>query len=288
MTAEQTFEALEHLGRAERKKAVRQLIYKKGKRPACLTQQLRLMEMFHHDHTLGQFERTYALVAAAHKASETLDTASLVCCRNRLHDRFVWARTLPMRKALRKDGLHMRFSILNVQINSAILLGMEDGTKYAQEALDCLSEIDPRRTTHYSFNSTTNILNTVGLALLVKPEALPDTIDMIRAMLFHSIRMKFAGELSARILPRSLPSHLSMLSPPSHFIKFEESFRKFLTLKSAADITSDRERRGLYWSIAEECVLQSTNEQKQAHLDAVRRHLTHRWTSAAPPCGGNP
>jgi hypothetical protein len=279
MTAEQALEQLNRLGRAKRDKAIRQLIYKKAQRPVSRTEQLRLLEMFHHDDTLARFERTYALVAATHKASESLDTASLNRFLPALSEALAWAKTLPMRKELRKDGLHMRFSILNVLINAAVLLGREDRHAHAEDALACLRDINPRKTTHYTFNSTTNILNTLGVALLVKPSAFADTIDVIRALLYHSIRMKFAGDWPALILPQSLPLRLAEVTPPSNFIKFEESFRKFLSIKSAADLETDTERQALFWEIAKECVSQSTQEQKQAHLDAVSLHLSAHWTT---------
>ncbi|MGY9047064.1 hypothetical protein P775_18440 [Puniceibacterium antarcticum] len=282
LTADGAYAVISTQGRTKREKTIQNLLYKKGKRPASLAEQLKLLEMFFNDDGLAQFERTYSLVAAAHKASEILDKDALARFLPKLETCFDWACTLPMRKQLRKDGLHMRFSILNVLVNASVMLGLDTRYTYADQAFTALAEVNPRKTTHYTFNSTTNILNTVGVALLIRPEAFGGTARLLRGLLFHSLRMKFAGDLPSVLLRIGVPATLSEVEPPSNFIKFEESFRKFLAIKRAADAASDQEKNTLYWLIAEECVGQHTAEQKAAHLESVRRILAPGWALEGP------
>lgn len=281
MSADEAIAAVQSQSRAQRDKTVRRLLYKKGNRPADRADQLRLLESFANDDGLAPFERTYALVAASHKASELLDTDTLARFIPRLDTCYDWARTLPMRKELRKDGLHLRFSLLNVLVNASLLLDLAQRDRYAATALSAMADINPRKTTHYTFNSTTNILNTVGVALLIRPQAFAENIDIIRGLLFHSLRMKFARDLPAVLLRIGIPATLAEVDPPSNFLKFEESFRKFLAIKRAADATTDVDRAECYRIIAEECVSQSTPAQRAAHLDAVNRLLAPGWN--APP-----
>ncbi|ETX27560.1 hypothetical protein [Roseivivax isoporae] len=279
LTADQAIAAVRRQGPAQRQRTVRALLYKKGNRPPDRAIQLRLLESFADDAELGPFERTYALVAAAHKASELGDAGTLAGFVPRLETSFDWARDLPMRQELRKDGLHLRFSILNVLIHAALWLDLDARDTYAGQILQAVAGINPRKTTHYTFNSTTNILNTVGIALLVRPGAMTATLPILRGLLYHSLRMKFARDLPAVMLRLGIPEDIAAVEPPSNFLKFEESFRKYLAIKRAEAAGTDAERVAHCWVIAEECVGQYTPEQKARHIDGIRRNLAPAWSA---------
>ncbi|MGY9047063.1 hypothetical protein P775_18435 [Puniceibacterium antarcticum] len=279
-TADEAFAQISRQGRAQRYRTIRRLLYRKSERPTPLDEQLRLLEMFAADETLNKFERTYALVATAHKASETGAKDKLASFIPRLESGFAWARTLPMCNELRKDGLHLSFSILNVLINASVLLGLEQRYDYADHALTTLKGINPRKTGRYTYNSATNILNTVGVALLIRPATLhgsSNILGLLRNLIYHGLVLNFGGNLHTVLLRSGIPSTLAEIVPPSSFTEFESSFRRYLTIRCALLATTDQEMQDLYWQIADQCIAQHAPAQKAAHLAAVRRHLLPTW-----------
>ncbi|WP_136444111.1 hypothetical protein [Pacificoceanicola onchidii] len=260
-------------------KQVKSLLYKKANRPEDIAEQRALFQGLHTLPGLSRFEQTYALIAATHKASELCLPEAVAANAPALWDCYDWAKGLPGKTELRKDGNHLRFSILYVLMNGGVLTQAKDLPQTAQTVLKALATINPRQTTHYSFNTTTNILNIVGLALLVERDRLPDTVPLLSALMFHALRMKFTHGALKSYFHIGHPEKLSDIEPPSNFVKFEESFRKFLIIKSAAEDPQGLYAPQAFWDVARECVPDWTEAQKQAHLQA----LAQLTPDAGPP-----
>ncbi|MHA6344095.1 hypothetical protein [Roseivivax sp. CAU 1761] len=278
LTAAEAAAALAGLGRRDRRKTAQALIYHKRHRPADLREQAALLETLSAEPALLPNDRDYAMIAAAHKASELVDrdlTARLIPALTTILER---AMGLPARNALRLDGVHMRFSVLNVLLNGGILTGHPERGAWARRTRDALDGIDPRRVSPYLFNSTSNIVKTVGLSLIVEPEELGRAADQVKALLFYAIRLRYAGNPVFALTRRFGPKRLGDLRFQSAFGKMEDSFVRLDAIQRAAEANADAgDRVAALARLAEACVAQIRPEQKAAMLAAVESHCAPQW-----------
>lgn len=270
MTADAVLEALEKLDGRPRRKAAQQLLYKKRARPDDRHAQLRIMSSLAEWDGLNRFDRTYALVASAHKACELVEREAMAGLLPRLEEAYSWAQGLRERNVLRMDGVHLRFSVLNVLINGSLLVRSGACRTHARAALDALDRIDPRRVSPYLYNSSSNIVKTVGLAVVLVPEHLPRRADQVQALLDYGVRLRGTREWLLPLTRRFGARRLADMQAEAAFLEFEESCLRALALRSAARAQDDDARRDALWQVAESCVGQYTEAQKSALLDAVQ------------------
>lgn len=273
-TAAETLAALDGLTRRERHKAALRLLYKKRFRPANREAQRALLEAFADWQDLSRFERTYALVAAGHKACELADKAAMAALLPRLEEAYAWALTLPCRNVLRMDGLHMRFSILNVLINGSLLSAPDDAPRHADTALAAFEAIDMRRASPYLFNSTSNIVKTLCLATLLRPETLARRAREAESLLDFAMSLRGWRHALLPLTRRWGPRRLEDRKPHRAFREFEDTMQRFLLLRRAA--ATDASTKEALRQLAESSIAQYTPEQKHALLSALLPRIVPR------------
>lgn len=279
MSAAQAQDVLAGLGPRARRKAIQGLIYRKGTRPAALSDQLVLLRALADAPVLRPFDRTYALIACAHKALESVDTDMLSALGPRLDEAWAFAATLPQRDVLRMDGLHMRFSVLNVAINRALLLDDPGLPALCRAAIAALNALVPRRASPYLFNSSSNIIKTVGLALALDPAQIPHMADQVGRLIFLSLKPRHAHEVLEPILRRFGPSRLEDVEPDTPFSEFEETFERYRLLRALKVETDPAHRDAALLALGRSCIGQRTEAQRSALQAALDRALATNRTA---------
>lgn len=270
MTADQTVAALEAMPARRARPVIRRMIYKKSTRPEDLGEQLRLLQHFARSERLDRFERTYALIACAHKACEVLDLDTLAAIEPDLADAFDWARGLPQRNILRNDGFHMRYSLLNVQINSALLRDSPALPALCTMATDTLDDLVPRFASPYLFNSSTNVAKTVCLAVALGAGDAPRVHGQLRRMISLSLTFTHLHKVTEPLTRRFGLKRLDAYTPPSTYSEFEDTMKRLFLLEDLCQTPADTNLRR---RLARACVIHRTEAQKAAMLAALERHL---------------
>lgn len=275
MSAEAVVKALDAMPKGERHKAVQKLIYKKGQRPTDLRQQTLLLDHLSQDAGLQKIDRIYALIAGAHKVCEQVLTDEAEHWSARLEDALITARAMPYSFGLRKDRTHLVFSLLNVALNVDLLAGGTRLAAYAQATFEEVDRLKLHKMTPYLFNSTSNVVKAVGIALLQRPADLPKQTDLMLRLMSFGIEIN--NPVYWRIFRRfQAPRALAQVKTRAAYESFRNSMRRLDRIEEAANAPlPDRPDR--LRAVAEACLAQSNDAQKAALLAAVETHLAPSW-----------
>lgn len=275
MSAEAILRSLDEMPKRQRNQAVQKLIYKKGQRPTDLTQQTLLLEHLSQDTRLQTVDRIYSLIAGAHKVCEQVRTEKAEQWSRRLEDALGVAREMPYSFGLRKDRTHLVFSLLNVAINLDLLAGGHRLETYSQATFDEVDGLKLHKMTPYLFNSTSNVVKAVGIALLHDPSALPKQADLMLRLMSFGIEINNPSHWR---IYRSFqtPATLAEVKTRAAFESFRNSMRRVDRIEDAAKAT-DSERPDRLQAVAGACLAQSNEAQKLALLAAVEAILAPAW-----------
>lgn len=277
MTGAEALDRLTSLKGARQLRAVRGFLYTKHSRPKDLPDQLLVLEALSQWPSLSIFDRSFALVASAHKACELVDVERCRALLPRLGAALGEASGLPPRAALRMDRTHLVFSILNVAMNLSLLVGDPVLDDHARRVIAEVEGLDPRRTTGYLYNSSSNILKTLGLALLVHPDRAAALAAQMQRILYIGVRANFAAPVPWSLTRLTLPRRLEAIDVGAAFREFEGTMRRFGRLQALAQNDDPARRAALLHRLADACVGQAQERQKQAMMAAVSRTLAPRW-----------
>lgn len=275
MSAEAILRSLDEMPKRQRNQAVQKLIYKKGQRPTDLTQQTLLLEHLSQDTRLQTVDRIYSLIAGAHKVCEQVRTEKAEQWSRRLEDALGVAREMPYSFGLRKDRTHLVFSLLNVAVNLDLLAGGHRLETYSQATFDEVDGLKLHKMTPYLFNSTSNVVKAVGIALLHDPSALPKQADLMLRLMSFGIEINNPSHWR---IYRSFqtPATLAEVKTRAAFESFRNSMRRVDRIEDAAKAT-DSERPDRLRAVAGACLAQSNEAQKLALLAAVEAILAPAW-----------
>lgn len=270
ITADDTLARLNAMPRRAARRAMQRLIYRKSSRPADLAQQMALLRALARAEPLDRFGRTYALIACAHKASETVDTDMLDSIDAELHETLDWARALPQRNILRRDGFHLRYSVLNVLIGSALLRDAGDLSALAATALSELDRLSPRRASSYLFNSSSNVVKTVCLAVALAPGNAAHVHQQLRRLIDLSLGLVHVHQMIEPLTRRFGPRRLEAVSPSSAYAEFEATQKRLFLLE---DLCRNPQDAAMRHRLATASVGRKTEAQTAAMMAALDRHL---------------
>jgi hypothetical protein len=271
LTAAESLAALERLPRRRARAAMRDLIYRKSSRPRALPEQLALLQALARAPQLDRFAQSYALIACAHKASELVDRPMLAAIDADLQAAFDWAADLPQRNVLRMDGFHLRYSLLNVLIGSALLRGDDAAlAPLTARALDTLDGLAPRRASSYLFNSSSNVVKTVCLAVAFAPERAAPVHQQLRRLISLSLSLVHLHQMAEPLVRRFGLRRLDAVKPASAYTEFEATMKRLFLLEELAASPGDP---ALCRRLARASMARRTEAQEAAMAAALERHL---------------
>lgn len=266
MTADDTLAHLDAMPRRAARRTMRRLIYRKSSRPDDRNEQMALLRSLARAEQLDRFERTYALIACAHKACELVDIAMLASIDPDLHAALDWARTLRQRNVLRMDGFHLRFSVLNVLMSSALLRNSGDLASLAACALDELDRLEPRRASSYLYNSSSNVVKTVCLAVALVPERAEHAHRQLRRLIDLSLGLVHIHQMIEPVTRRFGPRRLEDVPRSGAFAEFEATMKRVFLLE---DFSAHPEDANLRRRLAKASIGRKTEAQAAALMAAL-------------------
>jgi hypothetical protein len=276
-------EALDQLSQMpvrKRRKVARILIYKKGRRPVGLDDQIVLLDALRKEPALTEFDQLYALIAGSHKVCEALLHEDAVRWLNMLLEAEPQIRRMPISYGLRKDRTHLVFSALNVALNLNLFIEENNGPRLADWFFDELNALNPKRMTPYLFNTTSNVVKCAGLVIFRKPDVARETVKLMRRLISYSIEIN--NPIHWWVYSRfQSPARLADVAERDAFRSFVNSMKRLDAMEDVATITDAAGQHEALRKVAGLCVAQSNSDQKAALLERVDRILVQRRESGA-------
>jgi hypothetical protein len=268
----------------KRRKVARTLIYKKGRRPVDLDDQIVLLDALRKEPALTDFDQFYALIAGSHKVCEALLHEDAAHWLNMLREAEPQIRKMPISYGLRKDRTHLVFSALNVALNLNLFIEENNGPRLADWFFDELDALNPKRMTPYLFNTTSNVVKCAGLVILRKPDAACETVKLMRRLISYSIEI--SNPIHWWVYSRfQSPARLADVTERSAFGSFVNSMKRLDAMEDVATITDAAGQRDALRKVAGLCVAQANPKQKAALLETVDRILDQHGASGTQRSG---
>ncbi len=268
----------------KRRKVARILIYKKGRRPVDLDDQIVLLDALRKEPALTDFDQLYALIAGGHKVCEALLYEDAVRWLNMLLEAEPQIRKMPISYGLRKDRTHLVFSALNVALNLNLFIEENNGTRLEDWFFDELDALNPKRMTPYLFNTTSNVVKCAGLVIFRKPDVARETVKLMRRLVSYSIEIN--NPIHWWVYSRlQSPARLADVSERNAFRSFVNSMKRLDAMEDVATITDAAGQHDALRKVAGLCVAQSNSDQKAALLEIVDRILVQRGHSGTQSSG---
>ncbi|MCT4554503.1 MAG: hypothetical protein N4A53_07440 [Pelagimonas sp.] len=275
MTAEAVLQVLAGMPKRTRIKTSQMLIYKKGRRPADLKEQQYLLNKLSDDPTLAEIDRVYALIAGGHKTCELLDLEGAEAWSARLAEVLPQVRAFPYVFGLRRDRTHVVFSLLNVAMNVDLIAGGHRYAEFAQTVLDEVDGLKLRKMTPYLFNSSSNIVKAVGMALLCKPDERARQADLMARLMSYAVEIN--NPIFWYVFSRfTAPASLRQVEIRAAFGSFRNSMQRLTHIEEAA--AADPADLPLKMrQIAGSCLAQSRPEQHIMLQERVQTLFGDSW-----------
>lgn len=254
---------LKTLSKRKRRKTARALIYKKNQRPEEKSEQIALLAALRGEEALTDFDRSYALIAGAHKVCERVDIESAPAWLNDILGTEAQIRAMPIGFGLRKDRTHLVFSFLNIALNLDLLTGSHHSIRLGDWFMEELENLNPKRMTPYLFNSTSNIMKCAGIAALSRPAAAGSLALLMRKLISYSIEINNFGHWWIHSRFRA-PSKVSKISERAAFGEHCRTIVRLSALEAAAEQNDAALRAKLLKETAYLCVAQATDQQREA------------------------
>lgn len=283
-TGSEALNQLSQMSARKRRKVARILIYKKGRRPVDLDDQIVLLDALRKEPALTDFDQLYALIAGGHKVCEALHYEDAVRWLNMLLEAEPQIRKMPISYGLRKDRTHLVFSALNIALNLNLFIEDNNGPRLADWFFEELNALNPKRMTPYLFNTTSNVVKCAGLVIFQKPDIAHATINLMRRLISYSIEIN--NPIHWWVYSRfQSPARLADVTERNAFRSFVNSVKRLDAMEDVVMTTDAAGKHDALRRVARLCIAQSNVDQKSALLEKVDRMLVHRRLSETQSSG---
>lgn len=272
MDGQTALAVLANMPRRRKCKSARLLIFKKATRPRNLDDQVVLLDALSQDQTLTRFDRNYAVIAAGHKICELVDVEGSKTWVDRMRAEWSEIAAMPIGYGLRKDRTHLVFSWLNVAMNLDLMRGGDQAGVWADATISEIDALNPRQMTPYLFNSNSNIIKVIGLSILKRPEQLDRLFDL--ALRLESYGIEINNPVFWWVFSRfQSPERISQVDTRAAFTSHRKSMRRLDAIEHATKAKDAGTRHQALLRVADLCVAQANDNQKQALLNVVQTKI---------------
>lgn len=271
-TGEAVLTAFAAMPPRQRRKAARRLIYKKSTRPEDLTEQLIVLDALETDSALTSFDHFYALIAGSHKVIEQVDVAVAKARSERMWSIWPKVREMPVGYGLRKDRTHLVFSYLNVAMNLDLLAGSVRAKDWAEAAIAEVDGLNPRQMTPYLFNSNSNTIKVLGIAVLSCRGELERMYDLSLRLVSYGIEVN--NPIFWWVFSRfQSPKKFKDVKIRAAFESHRNTMRRVFAMEQACQAATAEAKQSALELVADRCIAQVNPAQKTALMEVVKKEL---------------